>query len=553
MKMIRVRWSALIFFVLVHPACVSRDLPQVEREPNQSMSDAGRDAFIDGAFAQADGGVDPGDGGGVVRPADADLESSDFGAPDLEMVGDALLSDAEFVDAVLNDVAVSIDSGNMTDAQAPVNVTSCQMPATGFGPWMGTVSRGRSLHQSGCGGAGTEYIVLFTAPVSGTWVFSTSNEESLETDTVLYVRDVCNDGTTERACDDDSGDDFTSVVSVSLERNESVYVLVDSWGGPGGDFRLDVEIGLTVGLGETCGPNRACRDGFTCIELDANPVCEEIRERNEGERCDDFAARTGPCAEGLTCVSAEGERFGTCRQPGIVGIGELCAVDDGLVCADGLTCSADRLCAQPSTVAEGESCSRDGVLQCEDNFTCEFIGQLGPFCLPVETVAEGSICDPADALRPCDANLLCISQNMGVPRCTELDPSCPQDWLVIPLDELPMYTAASNTDDSGILESFCRREMPRNVAIFSFTAPTAGDWLFQTGSALGEPDFDTLLEVRNYCSFGVPSASQCNDDGGQGMYSEVRRSLEAEETVYLVVGGFAGRSGVFTIRAVEER
>jgi hypothetical protein len=551
MQMTMFSWAVLILFVVGNSGCVSRDLPQIEGEPSQSTLDAGSDADMDGAFAQLDGGYTPVDGGGTPIPVDADLEPIDVGSPDLAVGDDAASFDAELADAVLSDAVVPSDLGMLTDARVPVEGASCEMPSTGFGPWQGAVSRGNSLHQSGCGGEGTEYIVLFTAPVAGNWVFSTSNEESLETDTVLYARDVCNDRTTERACDDDSGDGYTSTLSLSLERNESVYVFVDSWDGSGGDFRLDVEIGQTVGLGERCGPNRACRDGLICIDSEGGTACEEVRERQEGERCDDFAARTGPCAEGLICVSTAGERFGACRQPGVVGIGELCATDDGLVCTDGLVCSVDRICAQPRTVVEGETCSIDGVLQCEDNFACEFIGQLGPFCLPVEVLPEGSICDSSDTLRPCDANLLCVSENLGVPRCTVIDSDCPQDWLVITLDELPMYTAASNTDDSGISESFCRREMPGNVAVFSFTAPAAGDWLFQTGAALGEPDFDTLLEMRTYCSFDVPSTSECNDDDGPGMYSEVRRSFEAQETVYLVVGGFAGRSGTFTIRAVE--
>ena len=112
-----------------------------------------------------------------------------------------------------------------------------------------------------------------------------------------------------------------------------------------------------------------------------------------------------------------------------------------------------------------------------------------------------------------------------------------------------MYTAAANTDDSGILSSlsaYC----PRRVWV-SVLLPRAGNWLFQTGAALGEPDFDTMLEVRDYCAFGGSSVSECDDDSGPGMYSEVRRELGAQETVYLVVGGFAGRAGTFSIRAVE--
>ena len=134
-----------------------------------------------------------------------------------------------------------------------------------------------------------------------------------------------------------------------------------------------------------------------------------------------------------------------------MGLDEACAPEDGLICEDSLICSSGNVCAQSSVVGEGERCSRDGVRMCESNFACEFIDQLGPFCLPIETLPEGAICDPSDPLALCETDFVCLSENGGVPRCVALSPACPEDWQVIPLDELPMYTAAANTDDSGIL------------------------------------------------------------------------------------------------------
>lgn len=537
--------------------CLSRDLPDVEMEEGMSQPEMGTDSSLGDAIIISDGGYTP-----DVLSIDTGVNDAgllDSSITDMMPIDDAMLSDGTMSDVSPSDSEVSGDGGQSddadftNDAQTPFREASCEMPQTGFGPWDGQLVGQGSLHGGSCGGAdvASEYVVLFTAPVAGTWRFSTSNEGSLGTDTVIYVRDVCDDRESERACDDDSGEGFTSTLSVQLERNESVYVFVDGWQNNGGPFRLDVEIGISVGLGERCGPERACRTELVCIDLGDGPRCEEVRERQEGERCDVVSDRVGRCAEGLNCVSFFDELVGACTRPRTVNLGENCAPEDGLTCADGVVCSNNEVCVLPMVVEEGEACTQDGALNCGDGFACSLLGRLGPFCLAVERLAQGDICDVTSTLEICDTGMLCVAEGTSAPRCSFVATDCPVDWIVIPLSDIPRYQIVANTDDSGIRAAYCGRPANSNIAVFSFTAPTAGAWVFETGGALGQPNLDTVLELRTHCALGTPNDILCNDDGGPMTFSRGETNLTAGETIYIVVGGFGTQSGSFTLSATE--
>ena len=62
---------------------------------------------------------------------------------------------------------------------------------------------------------------------------------------------------------------------------------------------------------------------------------------------------------------------------------------------------------------------------------------------------------------------------------------------------------------------------------------------------------DTIIELRSHCAFGAPNYLQCNDDGGADFFSRARWAAMAGETVYIIVGGFAGEVGGFSLRATR--
>jgi len=89
-----------------------------------------------------------------------------------------------------------------------------------------------------------DVVLSFTAPEAGLYELSTADSFGL--DSVLYVRATCEDAESELACNDDFGDfnvgEVQSKVSVSLDANETVFVVVDSFnteeGAEGAEFVL---------------------------------------------------------------------------------------------------------------------------------------------------------------------------------------------------------------------------------------------------------------------------------------------------------------------------
>ncbi len=86
-----------------------------------------------------------------------------------------------------------------------------------------------------CGGAGAdEQTIQFLVQQSGTFKFTTRNSDY---DTVLYVRDGSCTGP-ELACNDNTGDLFTSEIQLTLTAGQTVIVFVDGANGLCGNFML---------------------------------------------------------------------------------------------------------------------------------------------------------------------------------------------------------------------------------------------------------------------------------------------------------------------------
>ena len=82
---------------------------------------------------------------------------------------------------------------------------------------------------------GRDHVILWTAPAAGTYRFDTVGSGL---DTVLALYDPqCLE---ELACDDDSGEGFTSVVERRLDQGEQVAVVVGGFRGRNGLWQLNV-------------------------------------------------------------------------------------------------------------------------------------------------------------------------------------------------------------------------------------------------------------------------------------------------------------------------
>ena len=112
-----------------------------------------------------------------------------------------------------------------------------------------TAGRMNSMNGASCGGGGNAPDVTYqwTARAAGTYTIDTIGSSY---DTVLYVRNATCGGT-QLACDDDSGGNLTSRVSVTLSAGQTIVVVVDGFGSASGNYNLHI---TTPGGNQTPSP-----------------------------------------------------------------------------------------------------------------------------------------------------------------------------------------------------------------------------------------------------------------------------------------------------------
>ena len=104
-------------------------------------------------------------------------------------------------------------------------------------------------HIAGCGdGGGEEALLEFTADQDGVYIFDTFANPTF--DTILFAIDGC-DGP-ELACDDDSGADVQSQISVPMTMGQTIVIGVDGYGGATGTYTLTVTFVEPIDGGSCC-------------------------------------------------------------------------------------------------------------------------------------------------------------------------------------------------------------------------------------------------------------------------------------------------------------
>ncbi len=82
---------------------------------------------------------------------------------------------------------------------------------------------------------------------------------------------------------------------------------------------------------------------------------------------------------------------------------------------------------------------------------------------------------------------------------------------------------------------------------FLWTAPMAGSYRILTEAPPGGRSFDTVLSIRADECFGPELA--CDDDGGEGTFSEVLVTLLEAQSIVIVLEAYGvGASGRFALR-----
>ena len=252
-------------------------------------------------------------GGGGSDPIDANggddalTDSALPDAADLDASPDARPIDARPIDA--------FSDGQPDPLACGTGTMILDLPASGVVTGTADAVTPGNISSTTCNGRGAETVYRITVDHPVTLDAST-DVAATTLDTVLYVRSVCQDPTTELACADDvTSSNPRSHLTVDLAPGD-YFVVVDGRNvGAAGSYTLTVR--LFSGVGEPCTGAIDCGPGFTCRAVPPStqltcqpPVCSDGRD-DDGDGDIDFPADpgcTGPTddSEADTCPSGVG-------------------------------------------------------------------------------------------------------------------------------------------------------------------------------------------------------------------------------------------------------
>jgi len=297
-------------------------------------------------------------------------------------------------------------------------------------------------------------------------------------------------------------------------------------------------------LPEACnGRDVACpRDRL----VDHGVVC-----RPAAGECDEPEACSG---EDVDCPDDELVADGTeCREAaGECDLPELCDGEDAdcpsdLLAADGTECreakgqcdvaelcnGEDADCPSDALVPLGTPC-RESTAPCDAEETCDGVSVDCPSDLPA---ASSVTCRPA--VDACDGAESCTGSSMACP------PDLPNHCAVsILTGTLPLHVNGTTAGTCATYVPTCAATgMNANERMYVYTAPEAGTYRFDTfGSA-----YDTVLAIRDGTSCPATELACSDDLSASNHASMLEVSLTAGQRVLVMVDGYAGASGSFTL------
>ncbi|WP_437531472.1 MXAN_6577-like cysteine-rich protein [Sorangium sp. So ce726] len=342
----------------------------------------------------------------------------------------------------------------------------------------------------GSGGAG-EVTYSFTAPAAGTYVVDTFGSSF---DTVLSVLDGSCSGAV-LACNNDAPGSEQSRVTLELAQGQTIVLLVDGGAaGASGDFTLNI---APFSGGGTC--STAIDLGSAVPQLVTGSTAERpesVRPACGSSNAPDMIYRFTAPENGLYIFDTFGSSFDTVLQI----LNQSCT-GTSLGCNDNMDGKQSRIALSLTAgqtvlvVVDGSGTSSgDYVLQV-DRFTgpgtCATAIHLGS---ALSLTRTGTTRGQPDAVRP-----KCVS-------------------------------AASVTSPE---------------AVFTYTARIGGTYTIDTiGSS-----FNTVLHVHTDGCGGTEQ--QCNDDLTDSRASRVKIDLAPNQTITVVVDGYNGASGDFTLKIAK--
>ncbi len=261
-------------------------------------------------------------------------------------------------------------------------------------------------------------------------------------------------------------------------------------------------------------------------------VCDGDDDDCDGNVDEDFPGRTC-CADDLQCGPGQTCENGECTGGGGPGPGDQCVDDFDCffqTCVQGVCrdlCLFDEDCG-PGEFCDFGACMPGGQPMCVDDFDCP----IGQACQNGQCVPDaGPACiDDADCpgQQTCQNGVCALPPGVG---------SC--DATVV----IPGFGAHQGSNVGGFdsLASSCGPADDGPEQVFELTLDANARVTVDTNGT----DFDTVLNVLGAC----PGAElACDDDGGDGLQSQLTFDAVADTTYFIVVNGYGDAStGAITL------
>jgi len=259
---------------------------------------------------------------------------------------------------------------------------------------------------------------------------------------------------------------------------------------------LALEDCITQGLPDgTLGCTADCTafDTSLCTGLGDGDCCVA----NGSPGCNDAACEDSVCAADPFCCNTQWD----------------------IVCAN--AADADPNCATAASCVS-DCCAAHGTPGCDDDACEASVCAVDPFCCNNQwdvVCTNNALVDPNCAAVCGGAVFACQDQGIGgtigpavaagntLGSDNDLDPSC----------------GAGNANDE----------------VIAFTAPLAAQYTFNTDGS----NYDTVMALFSDCATQLA----CDDDSGVGTQSQIVRNLAAGEVVLILVDGFNGSTGAWTL------
>ncbi len=508
-------------------------------------------------------------------------------------------------------VACALTLGVPALAQPANNVCGQNQPAytiPGTGGVVTGTTSAATVDGGGCAGSGGDVYWYFTPAISGAYALNTC-ATSPSFDTVLSVHLGCPANTSNYVatgtCNDDSCGLLSDLPSVNLTAGVTYVIRVANYGSATGTVRLTVSTPTPPAQNNQCSAIAtlpafnftgtgfttsgslvgATTDGWASIGggvfacLDTNTAAAPNSRNDVWYR---FTPSVSTNFNFSLCNSATSwdsalSLHTDCPDSGS-GVSNTIACNDDGVCVAGVGLSAivgqplsagvpvyirvarfgvggptaDQFQLQVTSDALGACCRPDGSCSLTDSAGCTSIGGAyqgdGSACASV--ICTGACCDPATGVcsvtGPANCNSPSTFQSVG----TVCSPNpCPQppppandecSGAAVVTAGTPTTTGFNTTATTGASDVHSCATGGLGVW-FAFTAPATSSWQIDTnGSA-----FDTLVSVFDGCG---GNELACDDDSGAGVSSLVTVSLNAGQSVRILISAFgAGTGGNFSL------